>query len=246
MKRFSCFCVVFLGLIVLASMHAPLLMAQPQCVTTAVGMHRLHKCDLPFPIYYRPGGAPDECTAADIQAAIAIWNAASPDYELLYYAGTTNENNTICDGSPSNPCAYVDGINQLVWRSVGQGGSTCICNPTGTHDFEIDVRIDNTVSVCGDPDPDAFSAFTTILHELGHVLGLDHGDGDAMVSTLAPGERELVLRATVMQGTTSTQTPCFVITGTHAVLQQDAAGTGITGLDRSAKADTEIIASDNS
>lgn len=136
------------------------------------GVHRIPLCDLPIKIYYNGSGCPcdyNESIAA-IQSAIATWNDASPDYDFFEYAGTTTNDDIVCD--------YVTNlVNQLVW---GAGVfRTCTYKTPGTDDVETDITIDaggpSYPVICdGDPDYNEIDYETVLLHELGHALGMDH------------------------------------------------------------------------
>lgn len=140
----------------------------------------IHRCDLPFKVKYNPTNEPNDCVSVmetRILQAIDLWNTASPNYTLLEYDGLTNDSDVICANCSSGVGPH-NGENQIIWRVGGQGGCTCWHYPPGTDDIEKDVVLQGAeVHSCASPeflDPNDYDVMWVLVHELGHVLGLDH------------------------------------------------------------------------
>ncbi len=71
-------------------------------------------CQLPFPVYYVPNGAPGDCTEDVIIEALEIFKEVAQDngltYDFFYYSGQTTDT-TI----PYQNCTNLNGLNQIAW-----------------------------------------------------------------------------------------------------------------------------------
>ncbi len=99
---------------------------------------------------------------------------------------------TLVNDLPGNAVAWSIGDGTIL-IDINAAGYGWFVDPTPYESSEYGSG--NGTLVAG-PDSDAFGRMdllTTLRHEIGHVLGFEHRDGDAdvMGATLAPGERQL-------------------------------------------------------
>ncbi len=111
------------------------------------------------------------------------------------------------DGSPSsNSCG---GVNEVVWASIdGSGGvlaTASVCRNVATKEiagFVVTIDTDDVWSTSGESDK--FDVKNVVVHEFGHVAGLDHvsapkdgcltmykfaGEGETQKQTLGLGDK---------------------------------------------------------
>lgn len=154
---------------------------------------------IPVPFLYNSANA---LASVDLLKAVEFamqqWNGAGGHYFRLRYEGATTALPAVCNGVPSR-----DGLNVVGWRSDlphGVLGSTCalITNgPKGRMPIETDITMS---SIVGWTDTEitpshALDLWSTVLHEFGHVVGLDHSTigGSVMKAAIAPGQQTRVL-----------------------------------------------------
>jgi hypothetical protein len=174
---------------------------------------------LPLPIWYNPADEPPGLDLAPhIEVAAATWNAVEGQYFRFDYRGLTDRRleGDVFACSPSNPNVY-DGQNVLSWARLPDGvlGVTCVLRATGepfdnrpgrmcrTLDdvcavIEADIRfnVDVDWSTAEATPEGMWDLRSTLLHELGHMLGLDHSSvGDPVMSArLPPGKQRRELQ----------------------------------------------------
>ncbi|MGK2898604.1 MAG: matrixin family metalloprotease [Burkholderiaceae bacterium] len=110
-------------------------------------------------IYYNPAGAPPGASEAKVIAALAWWDAAHADLDLIY-GGTTT-------AGPSLFAGQYDGKYVIAWGD--RPGSSILASAIFTP-TECDIEIDT-------PHDWTQVKLTTVLaHELGHCIGLHHSN----------------------------------------------------------------------
>lgn len=147
------------------------------------------KNNLPVRLYVSPQ-VPVELRES-IRLAASQWNYKLNKDALLIYEA---------DNVP--PTASKDGVNGIYWvqdwtgpRTTEQGRTTI--HWTGDTLREADVLInarDHRFSGFGDSDPTKIDFTSLMVHEFGHVLGLNHVDSEpsVMATTLAYNTQRLV------------------------------------------------------
>ncbi len=163
---------------------------------------------LPVHLGYNAAGAP---TGIDTEAALrfAVTNWSSVAAQRLRFAldGASTRDVGACSAADSR-----DGANTVAWRSdlpAGTLASTCIITAfdprTNTGRIvETDMRISTTIrwSTADTTPGDGYDLFTTVLHEFGHVAGLDHSNaaGAVMAPSLSRGKQIRVLSSDDIAG----------------------------------------------
>jgi hypothetical protein len=131
---------------------------------------------IPVPVSYNPSGEPGGLNAPNvIQNAIGTWNGAGSGFSFIW--GGTSGGDT---GSCLNDFE-TDGANTIRFEKLSglTLGRTCTIFGNGKLvEFDMELDSDGTWSV-GTPVPgNAYDLATTVLHELGHALGLGHSCGE--------------------------------------------------------------------
>lgn len=125
--------------------------------------------ELPVPVQYNPTGAPAGFTAADVSAALAVWSVIDEtSFGFAYRGETTLPASMNVDGP--------DGVNVVAWQDLGCD-SGCVLGLT-TKSFEsheVDVSLNsNPGANLGLGTNDTWDAVSVLIHELGHLAGLEH------------------------------------------------------------------------
>lgn len=156
---------------------------------------------IPIVLYYSPQDAlPGINGPTLIEAAMAIWNAAPGHSFEFRYGGTTTSAPHRC-GRGSG-----DGVMSIGWRSdlpPGTLATTCAIRDNGVP-VEVDITFSTSIKwvATNETPDDSFDFRSTLLHELGHVLGLDHSSvPDAvMQAQLSRGQQRRQLTADDIAG----------------------------------------------
>jgi hypothetical protein len=136
---------------------------------------------IPLPILYSGDNAPAALAGAAGQAvfawAVAEWNGIGSGMTLIPGAGVSGS--SVCDAG-----GVADGVNTIEWRASlpdGVLGTTCAVSDGGTilgypHYIEADIVFSAAIpwSVDDVMPADTYDWETTLLHEMGHLVGLSH------------------------------------------------------------------------
>ena len=153
------------------------------------------RADVPVTMYYNPAGEPSGVDGSGaLREGITSWNAVSRQYFRFVEGGLTDALAGDCTNDVPG-----DGLNTLSWGELPPRvlGRTCYVSDGHSrvdgHDriFEGDIVLGKRArfsSVAVTPQ-DSYDLRSNILHELGHVLGLDHTDKEpaVMLPTLSLG-----------------------------------------------------------
>ncbi|HEY6509938.1 MAG TPA: matrixin family metalloprotease [Vicinamibacterales bacterium] len=124
--------------------------------------------ELPVPVAYNPTGAPLEVSPSVVLAGLQAWSNV-PDSSFRYhYAGITDNVASILEAGP-------DGENVVSWASLpcGQGCVLGITSKESAH--EVDMLLNSNPEAAEQLGVGATVDWrTVILHEFGHMAGLEH------------------------------------------------------------------------
>ncbi len=124
--------------------------------------------ELPVPVAYNPEGAATGTTAADLDAALAAWSGVEGSAFAFRYVGTTNAGAHVQDD-------ILDGLNVVAWRHLDCLAGCVLGLTTKTEAHEIDVVLNsNPEANLGDGEDGTIDTRTVLLHEAGHMAGLEH------------------------------------------------------------------------
>jgi len=140
----------------------------------------LHWCGDGISVLINGDGSADLADQSDVAAlrfAMEVWNEVACPHPELRDAGTTDQRETV-QGSEG------DQRNLLVWRTPDEWSaagyepsalalSTMWYAPSSGRIFEADIEFNDTHGWTTAP-PVSNDVWNTAVHELGHVLGLDH------------------------------------------------------------------------
>jgi hypothetical protein len=129
---------------------------------------------LPVDQYYNPSGQPLPAQAA-LQASENTWSSIPGSRYRIENPGTTTRCPSLTQGCKGRQ-SY-DGFNDVGWARLG--GTTLAVTWYGTSTDEADMAVNSRFRwdvVCSPtPDPsNTYSVRSVMLHENGHVAGLDH------------------------------------------------------------------------
>lgn len=125
--------------------------------------------ELPVATWYNPTGAPVGVHDVDVTDALIPWSSVATSRFAFSLAGTTG-------AAPGMHQRVSDGRNVIGWLDLGcdQG---CVLGLTSkvreTHEVDI-VLNSNPAAALGDGSGGTVDVTTVVLHEAGHMAGLDH------------------------------------------------------------------------
>ena len=124
--------------------------------------------ELPVAVAYNPTGAPLEVSPSLVLAGLQAWSNVAASSFRFHYAGITNNVASILESGP-------DGENVVSWASLpcGQGCVLGITSKESAH--EVDMLLNSNPEAAEQLRVGATVDWrTVILHELGHMAGLEH------------------------------------------------------------------------
>jgi hypothetical protein len=124
--------------------------------------------ELPVPVAYNPDGAAPGVTPGDIEAALAAWSGLDGSSFAFRYAGATTAASHVQDD-------VNDGLNVIAWRHLDCSTGCVLGLTTKTEAHETDVVLNsNPEARLGDGAPGTIDTRTVVVHEAGHMAGLEH------------------------------------------------------------------------
>jgi hypothetical protein len=157
--------------------------------------------DQPVTVVYNPDGEPDAIAGeATMSWALDSWSYVPAQSFRFIFGGVSTARATACP-----PQDLSDGSNTVTWADSlppGTLASTCWSTDYSKVDgrvrvTEADVAFNRTIpwSLEEDTPDGAYDFRSTLLHEIGHVLGLDHSNapGAVMRARLSSGQQRRAL-----------------------------------------------------
>jgi hypothetical protein len=125
--------------------------------------------ELPLQVAYNPAGAPESVPPEVVTEALAIWSEAPESGFAFDYQGFTHRPPSLYDG-------FADGKNTIGWvRMDCTFGCVLGITSKDNNVHEVDIALNsNPAAGLGDGSDGTLDSFTVILHEAGHMAGLDH------------------------------------------------------------------------
>lgn len=124
--------------------------------------------ELPVPMRYNPSGAIDGVAPAAIAAALDPWGQVGGSRFAFAWAGITDAGASLPDGA-------TDGLNVISWRYLDCSTACVLGVTTKMEAHESDVVLNsNPAAKLGAGAQGTVDTQTVMLHEAGHVAGLEH------------------------------------------------------------------------
>jgi hypothetical protein len=142
--------------------------------------------ELPVPVAYNPEGAPAAVGPQVIVAGLQAWSSVPASSFRYNYAGITNNTASILESGP-------DGENVVSWRSL-ECARGCVLALTSKLDgHEVDMVLNSNPAAAEQVGVGSTVDWrTVILHELGHMAGLEHSC-PAPFGPCTPAEADAVM-----------------------------------------------------
>ena len=124
--------------------------------------------EIPVPIAYNPTGAPPTVSPQMVVAALQTWSTVPTSKFAYRYAGVTDRGASMSDG-------LADGENVIAWAKLdcSTGCILGITSKRAVHEADLVLNSDPAAEIVDGQDG-TNDARTVILHELGHIAGLEH------------------------------------------------------------------------
>lgn len=124
--------------------------------------------ELPVRVAYNPVGAPAFVGPDAVVAALQTWSSVTTSRFAFAYAGFTDRQASLRESGP-------DGFNVIAWQSLDCDGGCVLGVTTRETVHESDLILNsNPAARLGNGTGDSVDAKTVILHETGHMAGLEH------------------------------------------------------------------------
>ncbi|WP_322796439.1 matrixin family metalloprotease [Tepidiforma sp.] len=124
--------------------------------------------ELPVPVAYNPTGAPPSVSPAAVIAGMQAWSTVEGSGFAFRYAGITDRTASILESGP-------DGENVISWVHLDCSRG-CVLGLTSKElVHEVDMLLNSNPNALAELGLEAVLDWrTVILHELGHMAGLEH------------------------------------------------------------------------
>jgi hypothetical protein len=123
---------------------------------------------VPVPVFYNPSGATPGFAAADVETSLGVWSSVEGSSFAFAYMGVTDASAFVQDGQN-------DGYNVVGWRALDCSAGCVLGITTKTESHETDVILNsNPEARLGDGADGTMDASTVLVHEAGHMAGLEH------------------------------------------------------------------------
>jgi hypothetical protein len=147
---------------------------------------RWDRAELPVVVTYNPGENPTDFTAADVAAVLEAWSSIDTSTFAFAYSGLT--------GSPASMSSTgEDGQRVIAWADLGcQAGCVLGVTTKSFTSHEADIVLNSNAGArLGDGTAGTFDTFSVLLHEAGHLAGLEHSC--PLFGPCTPEERSAVM-----------------------------------------------------
>ncbi len=146
--------------------------------------------EIPVVVAYNPDGAPAGLTAAPVANALKSWSDVPGSRFRFEYEGVT-------DAQAGTHASHFDGANVISWMDLDCGAG-CVLGVTSKVDdlHEIDIVLNSSpLARIGDGGNGTLDLETVVLHEAGHMAGLEHSCQPLLgACTQAQGEAIMFFR----------------------------------------------------
>lgn len=125
--------------------------------------------EIPVTVAYKPAGAPSSVGPHAVIASLQTWSSVPGSAFAFRYGGITENTASILDAGP-------DGENVISWASLDCTRG-CVLGVTSKEPaaHEVDMLLNSNPEAATQSGlPAGLDWHTVILHELGHVAGLEH------------------------------------------------------------------------
>lgn len=124
--------------------------------------------EVPVPVAYNPAGAVPGVPLSDIEQALARWGDVEGSYFSFHWLGVTSTDASVQDG-------INDGQNVIAWRNLDCSEGCVLGVTTKNEAHEVDIILNsNPGARLGDGSGDTVDTWSVLLHEAGHMAGLEH------------------------------------------------------------------------
>ncbi|MCZ2110296.1 MAG: matrixin family metalloprotease [Dehalococcoidia bacterium] len=142
--------------------------------------------ELPVPISYNPTGAPPIVNPTAIVFALDRWSSVPTSRFAFRWAGFTDREANLAESGP-------DGENVISWRRLdcSNGCVVAVTSKQEAHEADMVLNSDPGAAIADGRDGTS-DARSVILHESGHVAGLEHSC-PALIGPCTDAERAAVM-----------------------------------------------------
>ncbi|MGE5597572.1 MAG: matrixin family metalloprotease [Hyphomicrobiales bacterium] len=142
---------------------------------------------LPVPVAYNPAGAPAGIDPGAVPAGLAPWSAVPDSSFRIAFSGETSAVPGVQDG-------ILDGQNTIGWVDMDCAGGCVLGVTTKLQSaFEVDIALNsNPEAALGDGSGETADVQSVVLHEAGHLAGLEHSC-QPFIGSCTSGENTAVM-----------------------------------------------------